>query len=80
MGAIIGLLIGYVLGVRAGDKGYQELRESWQTITTSQGFRDLLGGLFALTGEFVTRGRGVLAQRLQTPEVVARTRELEPAA
>lgn len=81
MGAIIGLIIGYVLGTRAGDKGNLELQQSWRTITTSQGFRDMLGGLFALVGEFLHRGRGVLAQRLQMPEVAeSERRALSKAA
>ena len=80
MAAIVGLIIGYVLGTRAGDKGHEELTESWRTITTSQAFRDMLGGLFALIGEFLTSGRTALAQKLATPEIEARSRELEPAA
>jgi hypothetical protein len=80
MAAIIGLIIGYVLGTRAGDKGHEELSESWRTITTSQAFRDMLGGLFALIGEFLTNGRKALAGKLQTPEIDARSRELEQAA
>lgn len=80
MAAIVGLIIGYVLGTRAGDKGHEELTESWRTITTSQAFRDMLGGLFALIGEFLTSGRKALAQKLATPEIDARSRELEPAA
>lgn len=80
MAAIVGLIIGYLLGTKAGDKGHEELRESWHTITTSQAFRDMLGGLFALIGEFVNAGRGALAQKLQTPEIEARSRELEHAA
>ncbi len=67
MGAILGLVIGYVLGTRAGDKGNVELQQSWRTITTSQGFRDMLGGFFALMVEFLHRGRGALAQRLELP-------------
>lgn len=77
MAAIVGLIIGYLLGTRAGDKGREELRESWKTISSSQAFRDMLGGLFALTGEFVQRGRGALAQKIQPPpEIEARSREL----
>jgi hypothetical protein len=80
MAAIVGLIIGYLLGTRAGDKGHEELTESWRTITTSQGFRDMLGGLFALISEFLARGRGALAQKLQTPEIETSSRELEQAA
>ncbi|HEX3565466.1 MAG TPA: hypothetical protein VHU17_08845 [Acidimicrobiales bacterium] len=80
MAAIVGLIIGYLLGTRAGDKGRQELEESWKTITTSQGFRDMLGGLFALMGEFLSKSRGALAQKIQPPEIEARSRELEQAA
>jgi len=78
--AIVGLIIGYLLGTRAGDKGREELEESWRTITTSQGFRDMLGGLFALTGECVSRGRGALARQLEPPQIEAHSRELESAA
>jgi hypothetical protein len=31
-------------------------------------------------GEFLNKGRGALAQKLQTPEIEARSRELEQAA
>lgn len=71
MGAIVGLVIGYVLGTRAGDKGNVELQQSWRTITTSQGFRDMLGGFFALTVEFLHRGRSALADRLELSAVRA---------
>jgi len=80
MAAIVGLIIGYLLGIRSGDKGRQEFQESWKTITTSQGFRDMLGGLFALMGEFIQKSRGALAQKIQPPEIEARSRELEQAA
>lgn len=80
MAAAVGLIIGYLLGIRAGDKGRKEFQESWKTITTSQGFRDMLGGLFALLGEAIRTSRGALVQKIQPQEIEARSRELEPAA
>jgi hypothetical protein len=80
MSTVIGLLIGYLLGIRAGDKGRKEFQESWRTITTSQGFRDMLGGLFALLGEMIQKSRGALAQKIQPQEIEARSRELGRAA
>lgn len=36
MGAIIGFVLGYALGTRAGDRGWNELLESWQRISSSE--------------------------------------------
>ena len=68
MGAMIGMVIGYVMGTRAGERGYEELRDAWRTITTSEEVKDMVAGGFALAGDMLQRGRGLLAQRLQPPE------------
>ncbi|MGH9016515.1 MAG: hypothetical protein ACRDY1_02090 [Acidimicrobiales bacterium] len=64
MGAIIGVLIGYLLGVRAGDEGWAEFRESWRVITTSAEVRDLISGGLSIARELAGRGSEVLADRL----------------
>jgi hypothetical protein len=68
MGAMIGMVIGYVLGTRAGEKGYEELRDAWKTITTSDEVKDMITGGLSLAGDLLHQGRGLLAQRLQLPE------------
>ena len=33
MGVVIGVMIGYALGCRAGPEGWAEVEEAWHTIT-----------------------------------------------
>ncbi len=67
MGAMVGLVIGYVLGTRAGDKGFEELRSAWKTISSSDEVRDMLIGGLSLARDTARQGRGMLAERLQLP-------------
>ena len=68
MGAIIGVAIGYVLGTRAGERGWEELRESWETISSSQEVKDMMVGGLALAAVVLRQGRGRLAERLALPD------------
>lgn len=43
MGALLGFMLGYVLGAKAGPEGYDELRKAWETIVNSEEFKGLLG-------------------------------------
>jgi hypothetical protein len=65
MGTVIGVVIGYVLGTRAGDKGFEELRDAWKTITTSDEVKDMVAGGMSIAGDLLRRGGGMLAERLQ---------------
>ncbi|MFI5040518.1 MAG: hypothetical protein ACHQNA_01495 [Acidimicrobiales bacterium] len=67
MGAIIGFLLGYVLGTRAGDKGWLELQESWNTIRSSEEVRDIIAGGWATGRDLMRQGAGVMAGRLSQP-------------
>ncbi len=68
MGAIVGLVIGYVMGTRAGEKGRDELRQAWKTISTSDEVKDIVTGGLGLAGNLLRQGRSILADRLQPPE------------
>jgi hypothetical protein len=68
MGAMVGVVIGYVLGTRAGERGFEELKESWETISSSQEVRDMIAGGVALAAVMLRQGRSALAERLQLPE------------
>jgi|SRR5271156_140256 len=43
MGALLGFMLGYVLGAKAGPESYDELRKAWETIVNSEEFKSLLG-------------------------------------
>jgi hypothetical protein len=53
MGVIIGVVVGYALGTRAGEEGWDELRDAWKVISTSDEVRDLLSGGFSMARSFV---------------------------
>jgi hypothetical protein len=64
MGLVVGLVVGYVLGTRAGDKGFEELRDAWETISTSEEVKDMVTGGLSMASDLLTHGRGILADRL----------------
>jgi hypothetical protein len=68
MGAMVGMVIGYVLGTRAGERGFDELRDSWETISSSQEVRDMIAGGVSLAAVMLRQGRVALAERLQLPD------------
>jgi hypothetical protein len=68
MAAMVGMVIGYVLGTRAGERGFEELKESWDTISSSQEVRDMIAGGLSIAAVVLRQGRGALAERLQLPD------------
>ena len=48
MGAIVGVVIGYALGTRAGPEGWTDLKEAWKVISTSEEAKDLLAAGFSV--------------------------------
>jgi hypothetical protein len=75
MGVIIGVLIGYALGSRAGPDAWSELEDAWHTIYTSEEVRDLLSGGLSIARELVERRAEVIAGILGSEP----TRKLEAA-
>jgi hypothetical protein len=65
MGVIIGVIVGYVMGARAGEQGFDELKEAWATIKSSEEARDLMTGGLAIAASLVSKGGGMLVERLQ---------------
>ena len=66
MGVIIGVIVGYVMGTRAGDRGLTELKDAWNTIRSSEEARDIMAGGLSMAAGFISRGGGMLAERLQS--------------
>lgn len=67
MGVLIGMLVGYMLGTRAGPEGWEELQDAWKVIVTSEEVHDLVSGGFALARQLVGQGSGILADALGEP-------------
>ncbi len=68
MGTMIGFVLGYVIGTRAGEQGWNDLRESWRTISSSEEVRDLLVGSMSIARDFIRQGAGIMADRLDQGE------------
>jgi hypothetical protein len=64
MGTIIGVMVGYALGTRAGPDGWKEFEEAWRVIAASEEVRDLVAGGFSLARDLLSRGSQVLSQTL----------------
>ncbi len=61
MGTIVGVIVGYVLGTRAGEQGWEDFRESWKVISSSEEVRDLVGAGLSMARQLVGRGAELLA-------------------
>jgi len=60
---MIGFAVGYVLGTRAGEEGFEELKATLKALTSSDEVKDLLTGGFSLLSDAVKSGREVLSER-----------------
>ncbi len=57
-------IIGYLLGIQSGKDGMEELKEAWDTISSSQELKDLVSGGMATLSDLVAQGRERLAEGL----------------
>jgi hypothetical protein len=57
---MIGFALGYVLGTRAGQEGYQEMVDAVKSITTSGELRELAGGVVSLIGDVLKQSTSAL--------------------
>jgi hypothetical protein len=60
MGVVIGMLVGYALGSRAGADAWPELEEAWKTIISSEEVRDLVGGGIDIARDLLGRRGEIL--------------------
>jgi len=64
MGVIIGVVVGYALGSRAGTEGWAELEDAWKTIVSSEEVQDLVAGGLSMARDLVSRRAEILASAL----------------
>lgn len=65
MGVIIGVIVGYVMGTKAGEQGLDELKEAWATIRSSDEAHDIMASGIAMARSLAGRGGQMLVDRLQ---------------
>jgi hypothetical protein len=64
MAAILGAVIGYIFGTRDGKEGWDEIRDAWKVITTSEEVRDLISGGVSMGRDILGRGGEAFAGRM----------------
>jgi hypothetical protein len=74
VGVIIGVVVGYALGTRAGEEGWAEFKDAWKVISTSEEVRDLISAGFSVSRDLLGRGSGLLAGVLGGSEPGAKLR------
>ena len=68
MGVIIGVLVGYALGSKAGPDAWRDLEDAWHTIYTSEEVRDLAAGAVDIAREVVGKRAEIVAAIIGSPE------------
>ncbi len=74
MGVVIGVMIGYALGCRAGPEGWSETLEAWHTISTSNEVRDFADGALAIARDLFEKRIEVITGILGAPDDSSRLR------
>ncbi len=68
MGVIIGVLVGYAMGAKAGPEAWTEIEDALHTIYTSEEVRDLVAGAADIVRQVVEKRAEVLASLIGSPE------------
>jgi hypothetical protein len=64
MGAVLGFMMGYVLGAKEGPERFEELRKAWETIVNSQEFQGMLNNGTSLFMSTVQNGKASVGDAL----------------
>ncbi len=75
MGVVIGVMVGYALGSRAGAGSWSELEEAWQTIASSEEVRDLVSGALSMARDLVSHRAELIVSVLGLTEDLDRLRQ-----
>lgn len=56
LGAIIGFMSGYLVGVRDGQDGYDRVRQAWKIVSASQEYKAFRSSAPKITSAMIQRG------------------------
>jgi hypothetical protein len=76
MGVVIGVMVGYALGSRAGSDAWPELEEAWKTIVTNEEVHDLVSGGLSMAKDLLGRRVEILAGVFGDADDVAKLRSV----
>jgi hypothetical protein len=68
MGVIIGVIVGFALGSRAGPNAWAEIEDAWHTIYTSEEVRDLVAGGVDIARQIVEKRAEIVAGIIGAPD------------
>jgi hypothetical protein len=68
MGVIIGVIVGYALGSKAGPDAWSEMEDAWHTIYTSEEVRDLVAGGVDIARQILAKRAEVIGALIGSPE------------
>ncbi len=70
MATLIGFVVGYLMGMRVGEKGWADLEESVRTIQASPEVRELVAGVYSTALQVVGQGtRAVSGRAAERPRL-----------
>ena len=71
MGALMGFIVGYLAGVKAGPEGLEELKEAWLTIQKSEEFQGLVAAALGVAQSAVSQGGSALVEQISAISATA---------
>ena len=75
MGVVIGVLVGYAFGSKAGSEAWPEIEDAWRTIVASEEVRDLVSGGLSVARDLLARRGEFIAGVLGLSDPTARLRQ-----
>ncbi len=75
MGLMFAFAVGYAVGARAGEQGYQEVVDALRAVGESEEFRGLLAALRAHASATLQELSGLLAEAPDEPVLLDKVRE-----
>jgi hypothetical protein len=64
MGAVLGFVMGYILGAKEGPERFEELRKAWETIVNSEEFQGMVNTGTSLFMSTVQNGKASIGEAL----------------
>jgi hypothetical protein len=65
MGALIGFIVGYVLGAKTGPEGWKSLERAWESFTKSEDFDTLVSSAGSVVEKLVAGAQEVVSEGLE---------------